>query len=299
MRILLTALAACAVVFAGGAAGATASYSDPLGDASCCNDLGAVTVTNDAAGAITFRIEMPHDPSPEAGRPVMIWLNTDLDRSTGGVPGLPNGQAFRRFGADYRIVLDTAGDPKAFLQFLSYGREVFVGTLDASYDHGWTVAVDRRLIGGGSAFEFFVLGFQIDAGASWLVTDDAPDAAQGAWGWKYDTGLPPLVTRPTLTAGQAQLGPNPPRAGRRLVARVPFELTSTESVPLSARCSASVGGRALRTSSVGDFNRNLDNGTAVCAWIVPRTARGKLVRGSVTVVAGGATVRRSFVARAR
>lgn len=297
MKVLLTTLAACAVVITGSAAGATTTYPDALGDARCCNDIAGVTVTNDAGGAITFRIDLPNDPAPGPGRPVLIWLNTDLDRST-GTWNMPQGQRLRRSGADYRIVLNTIGGPEGTrLERLSGGRPTDVGALTSAYDRGWTVTLDRRAVGGPEAFEFFVFGVRQEPGLLSEVVDDAPDAAQGIWGWRYDTGLPSL--RPSLAAGLPSLLPNPPRAGRRLIARLPFELTTILANRVAVSCSATAGGRGLAPSPVGDFGLNVNTGVAVCAWVLPKTARGKLVRGSMTITAGSAAVTRRFSSRAR
>ncbi len=299
-RIVIALVAAAALSTgalsraAGDAAVATQTYVDALGDATCCVDIGAVTVSNDPAGLLTFRIELPNQPVAEPGRLTAIWIDPDLDPLTGvGLPGAPAG---RSRGGDYSIRLDAGGDPIAALiryptTFLS---PVFVGAVDATYDRGWTVTVDRRLLGGPATFDFYVAGLRYETDRPELV-DDAPDFTSGQWGWRYDTGLPPLVAKPTVTVGRATLAPNPPRAGRPLVMRLPFT-TAPAGTRAAVRCSATAAGTPLRKAAGGN---SIANGAAVCAWAVPRSARGKLLRASVTVTAGSAAVTRRFSGRAR
>ncbi len=248
MRLLTIVLTLASIMAATTHAGRTATpaapvasqtYADALGDSPCCLDIGAVTVSNDAAGLLTLRIGLPNQSVAEPGRFVVVGINSDLDRSTGGTLGYPRAPLARPTGSDYRIRLSVGGDPVASLDRLtkSSAYPEFVAPLEATYDHGWAVTVDRRAIGGPAAFEFFVLAawYQSDT-PEWV--DDAPDAAQGSWGWRYDTGLPPLVApKPTVTAGRATLAPNPPRAGRRLVMRLPFT-TPRPGTRAAVRCSA-------------------------------------------------------------
>jgi hypothetical protein len=74
------------------------------------------------------------------------------------------------------------------------------------------------------------------------------------------------------------------RAGRafRITARVRTTVTA-----VSVSCTASAGGRAVRTT--GTYAA----GAAVCAGVVPKGTAGKLA-GTLSVAAGGATGRASF-----
>jgi hypothetical protein len=266
------------------------TYADPVGDASCCVDIAGVTVSNDAAGLLTFRVELPNQPVAEPARIVGIWIDADLDPITGA--GLP--VSGRNRGGDYSIRLDATGDPVAALTRYptTLTSPVFVGAVEASYDRGWTMRVDRRLLGAPASFDFYVVGLRYETDRPELV-DAAPDLAQGRWGWRYDTELPPLVTRPTVTAGRLTVTPSRPRAGQVVTARLPFRVAPA-GTRAGLRCGAAVAGRALRASRVAN-----GGGAATCAWIVPRSARGKLVRGSVTVTVGRASATRRFSARVR
>jgi hypothetical protein len=59
------------------------------------------------------------------------------------------------------------------------------------------------------------------------------------------------------------------------------------------RCTARAAGRNLKAS------KRVRGLTATCQWVIPRRARGRLVRGSIAVTSGGDTVRRTFSRRIR
>ena len=43
--------------------------------------------------------------------------------------------------------------------------------------------------------------------------------------------------------------------------------------------------------------KSLKNGIAVCVWHLPKTAKGKTIRGTVTLTVQGVKVTRSFTAK--
>ena len=113
--------------------------------------------------------------------------------------------------------------------------------------------------------------------------DFAPDSGS----WSY------AITPLQLTPGGLHVGPA--RAGRQLVASMEV-LSSDFDIPLNegtVTCRATVAGKQLsgRRLSTQDL--------ITCAWRVPASARGKLVRGSVAVTFQGVTARRAFSVRTR
>ncbi len=117
--------------------------------------------------------------------------------------------------------------------------------------------------------------------------DRAPDLPQS---WSYDLAIPTL----TLHAPKPVGTPARPLAGRRF--KVSVEVVSSilgPSAPfISASCSARVGGTRLKTiARFGPYPAG-GAGVAQCFMNVPRTARGKTLRGSVTARAEGASVTR-------
>ena len=59
------------------------------------------------------------------------------------------------------------------------------------------------------------------------------------------------------------------------------------------RCAATAGRRRLAAK------KTVRGLSATCRWVVPRAARGLMLRGSITVRAHGDTARRSFARRIR
>ena len=113
--------------------------------------------------------------------------------------------------------------------------------------------------------------------------DLAPD-----WGsWSY------VVTPLQLAAGKLALGRA--RAGMPLAAAMEV-VRSDFDIPLdegTIACPATVAGSRL--VGRGRFVDEL----VICSWRVPRDARGKRVRGSVSVAFQGVTAKRSFTTRVR
>ena len=57
-------------------------------------------------------------------------------------------------------------------------------------------------------------------------------------------------------------------------------------------CSATLAGKPLPVRTKG-----FKSGLAGCTWLLPANARGKVVRGTITVTYTGESVKRSFTAR--
>ena len=116
---------------------------------------------------------------------------------------------------------------------------------------------------------------------------DDLDLAPDSGSWSY------AVTPLALTAGKLTVGPA--RAGQPLAAsmevlRSDFDMALDQG---AISCKASVAGKQL--AGRGRFARELVG----CTWRLPQNARGKLVRGTVSVTFQGVTARRSFALRAR
>jgi hypothetical protein len=105
---------------------------------------------------------------------------------------------------------------------------------------------------------------------------------------------PPPAPTPRLHIRDVRLSPKPLRAGSRL--RVQALITNNDAVVDTGRvlCSATVG-RSRLSARQARFR----NDFAECTWIIPRSAAGKLLRGSVGATFRGATARKAFQARVR
>ena len=274
-RAALTCVAVAAVAAIGGdARGAAASgtYGDPAGDAGEAPDITEVAVSNDAAGLITMRISVPNRPQLAVNDVVILWINADQNAGTG------------RFGDEDR--LEKYGFGTFFERWDGAAWQPFTpGSLVIRWEAGQlVVSVGRADLGIGGAFDFDAAGAQI-AGEDPMAWpwDDAPDFGS----WTYA-----LVFSPTL--GPAKLRPSPPKAGKLVSVAVP---ATSGGKPIDAgtvKCTATVGGKSIRASGSG-----LNGGTAGCAWKLPAKAKGKTLRGSVSVTTAGGTATRAFSAKVR
>lgn len=93
-----------------------------------------------------------------------------------------------------------------------------------------------------------------------------------------------------------RMSPARPRAGRLFSVQMRLIRTDTGQLVRSGRvsCRATINRRAIRLASRG-FRR----GWARCAWRLPRSARGKTLRGSIRVRTLGVAVTRTFARRVR
>lgn len=93
-------------------------------------------------------------------------------------------------------------------------------------------------------------------------------------------------------ASTFSMSPRAPRAGKRLT--VSFAVRIGDLGRPSVACQVIVGGRRLTGTAVV-----FSTGSARCTWVLPRTARGKRLRGSITLRFPVATITRTFSARVR
>jgi hypothetical protein len=59
-------------------------------------------------------------------------------------------------------------------------------------------------------------------------------------------------------------------------------------------CKLLVGGRLLRAARAG-----FAQGLPQCRWNLPRAAKGKMLKGTISVSYGGSTAKKTFSARAK
>jgi Tol biopolymer transport system component len=108
-------------------------------------------------------------------------------------------------------------------------------------------------------------------------------------------GEPREVTLPSLEPFKFTLTPKRPLAGRRLTAAlIVFESSGADLGTPTVACSAKLGGRTLAAHRAVMLGHG-----AVCIWNLPRTAKGKLLVGSVTALSGASRARGSFSTRIR
>ncbi len=299
--VVLGVIAATVCFVAAGVGIAGTTNSDPIGDAKGGSpDIAEVVTSNDAAGIITFRITTV---APMVDTSIIgVDLDTDSNPATGGG------------GSEYTLIANTTG-----YGMLKWNGTDFAGASAPSLSmtrSGNVVVfrIDRADIGNVSRFGFDVFTVNYDASDTYLGEDDAPDG--GAY--VYSLSLPqcangkdddgdgkidgkdPGCSSPTdnlesddpvsLKAGKARSVPVKPKAGAAVVvgAAVIRIETGAGITSGAARCAVRIGTKALRASG------KVASGRAACRFTLPKSSKGKAVRGTITVTVQRRSIRVPF-----
>jgi hypothetical protein len=295
LRVIGVTIVASAVLFclAGGAWSSTATpsattansvtFQDSTGERPDSPDITTVVVSNTNTGSISFKINGPARLTDD----MLVGLDVDSDNNP--ATGDPD------TGADYAIEL-FRGTANLFrwdgTTFSRRQNDPPQATLTFS---GLTITLNASELGNTARLGFDVIvitGLIIDPSSGDLDftnarADLAPDPGHGLW--NYTVKAVPL----RLLAKSFALTPRRPQAGRTLTASMTVARNDTGAVLKggSVICSATVGGArvAVRVHKfVGSQAR--------CAWQIPSSARGKSIRGSITIVFEGKRISRSFAA---
>jgi len=259
------------------------TYPDSTGEDPAAPDITSVVVSNDNSGTITFQVNISNRPTFTPDMLLDIYLDTDRN------PGTGSSQAF---GADDVIELQpgsvglfqwngtdfvgAASQSSLVYSYSAAGATIKVSALDLKRTKGFNFAVD------------VASGITVDASGNDDFTnvhdDRAPDPGHGTFA--YDVRV--VVT---LTAGAFSISPSPARAGKPLSAGLAVTESDTNAgiTEGAISCAAKIAGKPVKVKA-----RRLVEGVAVCVWSVPKTARGKTLRGSISVSSQGAQTARSF-----
>ncbi len=134
-------------------------------------------------------------------------------------------------------------------------------------------------------FGFSLLSVDLNTAVEGVVAVDFAPSDFSYWGYA-------LANRPTLilVATEPVATPRRPRAGRSFSVSLPVTRSDTGR-PISSGnvdCSVRAAGVAVRATG------RVAGGSATCAFVVPRAAKGKVVRGTITVRSDGLVVARNF-----
>jgi hypothetical protein len=267
------------------------TFEDSTGEDAQGPDITTVVLSNDDRGTLTWVINVPNRPTLTGDMAFLIFINSDSNSATGD-PQL--------FGSDYIIELDgPIGGPAQAGLFRWDGTDFTIqgvpqSSLIFSYANGVTIRLNVSELGNARRLQFLALALTgLVLGPDGQLDDTnarfdvAPDPGHGMYAFDV------RITPPRLVVRSFGMRPTPPRAGRPFSAFVTF--ARSDGTPPSApsvTCRATVGGRALSASG-----SSVAGGRATCRWALPGTARGKTIRGTVTVRSGGLRVSRPFTAR--
>jgi len=275
------------------AAANSVTYTDSTGEDPAAPDITTIVVSNNDAGILSFRINIPNRPTLGQDMFMLIWIDSDNNVQTGSPAGGNDPP-----GADYAMELIRGEislyrwDGTGFTR--SFGDPSAV-TLSFSYTNGVTVGIAASELGNTKLLKFIVLvvsGIAFDPVTEEAYCPSSPcpsDAAPGG-----GVGLYPFEVKLAPTTLQVKkFTPTPakPVAGRTFALRLQAARSDTGALLQSGRvtCVGRIGKGALRAQSGRFVGRE-----AVCTWKIPAGARGKNFRGSITIVFEGLKAARSY-----
>jgi hypothetical protein len=262
------------------------TFTDSTGEDPAAPDITSIVVSNDDAGLITFKLNISNRPTLTPDMTMLMFLDTDQQATTGDP---------QASGAEYAIELDPGSVGLFKWNGTDYIAAPSQSSVTYSYDAtGATIRASAADLGGIKGFNFFLAAFSgitLDAAGNADFTnahvDAAPDAGHGVYTYQ-------VLTKLTLSVQAFTTSPKPAKAGKRFIAGLAATESDTNG-PVQAgtvACSATVGGKHLSATA-----HVIANGIAACAWSIPRTAKGKTLRGTVTLTVRGTTVVRTFAVK--
>ena len=283
---LLVALPAVALGGSSRAAGNSTTFPDSIGEDPAAPDITSVVVSNDDAGMITFQVNISNRPALTPDMFMLIFIDSDQNSATGDPSS---------FGADYLIELDPGAVGLLQWNGTDYANAASQASLTYAYaTTGATIHVSAADLGKTKALKFGVVafsGFALDASGKAdftnLKRDAAPDFGHGLFTYQ-------VLTKLVLNVTAFTIAPRPAKAGRQLVVSMAANENDTNGPVQTGTvgCAASIAGKRLVATT-----HALRNGIAVCAWRLPATAKGRIVRGLITLTVQGTPLTRGFSAR--
>jgi hypothetical protein len=295
---LLVAVVALPTIASGALSGPAApaansqNYEDSTGENPAAPDITTMVVSNDDAGIVSFRINVPNRPTFTRDILVEVLVDTDNNPATGDPDFL---------GADYAIEL-FQGEAALF----RWDGEGFTRTpgnppatsLLFSYQGGATIRISATELGNTKRFRFstFVIsGITFDdvtgePDFTNAVGDIAPAAGAGLYSYEVK------ITPATLVARRFTQVPAKPAAGKPFTLRLVAARSDTGAVIQNGRvtCVGRAGNARLKAQIA-----RVVAGAATCTWNIPPAAKGKTFRGSVKLGFEGLNIAQAYAGKIR
>lgn len=253
---------------------ADVSFTDSTGDSGTAPDISTVTAANDAAGNLTFTVRT-NQAALAADAVVFIVFDVDQNPQTGS-----NGvEAFFLIGADGWEFVKWNGT-----EFVPAGAP----SANGSYANGVaTFKVSKADLGGVEKFTFWSDTVQFDAAGNVVAEDTAPN---GDSAYEYALVKPLVLRASTVTAVPAR-----PLSGALFTVGTRITRADNGAALASGtvRCTARVGTAPLRATG------RLSRGVAICSMRLPKTAKGKMLRGTIKFTVQGVSITKPFSFRVR
>ncbi len=286
--LALTALVVGVPVALGGSSHAAANsqtFNDSIGEDASAPDITGIVVSNDDAGLITFQINVSNRPTFTPDMYFLVFIDADNNPSTGDTNSV---------GAEYAIDLEPGAVGLFQWNGTTYAPASSQTSLTYAYaSTGPTIHVSAAELGKTKALRFGTLaasGFAVDANGNPDTTNEhadlAPDPNHGFYSY-------PVLTKLVLTVTAFTTSPKPAKAGRTFSVSLAATENDTKGPVASGTvtCPATLAGkRAVAVRHV------VANGIATCVWQIPKTAKGRIMRGNITLTVQGVHVTRPFAA---
>lgn len=262
ISVLVGALALLAVP---SAALADRAYTDPAGDSGTAPDLTAVRAAHDAASTITFTATT-NQPVLAPDATIYVYVDSDRNPAT----GFP----VRGLGADHFFSHDAQyGAGFVFHVSGNFITIDFTSTLATNYANGvLTASINRSDLGNTEKFAFLIEAERDDENDA--TPNDSDFAPDGAPFFEYS------LIAVALTIGQPAPVSSKPVAGKVFAITAPVTRNDGQKFAVgTVTCKARAG--AVSIAATG----RIANGSARCSLRIPKSAKNKLLRGSLTVSA--------------
>lgn len=301
-RVLVAGIVATtACLVAAGAAIALSTNSDPVGDAKGgAPDITQVVTSNDASGNITFQITTAAALIDTSD--IGVALDTDSNPGTGAG------------GSEFFLIAFTDGFGVAKWTGSTFEAVSASSLTMTRSGNVVTFKINRADIGIGDRFGYAVFTENYDAAGAFLGGDDAPDGGEYTYSLaltqcangKDDDGDGKIdgndlgCSSPTdnlesddpvtLKASKAITLPAKPKAGKVVVVGAAVVRLETGKGISSgtAKCAVRVGTKAVPASG------GVGSGVAACRFTLPKTSKGKVARGTITVTVQGHSIKIPF-----
>jgi len=261
------------------------TYEDSTGEDPKSLDIGTVTVSNDDTGLLTFDVRFVNGSLNAANDEFYVVMDTDRNEATGNP---------KSGGADY--VIGWAGE-SALLKWNGTGYD-FAPSMKTlvtmPQTNGIVVKIHPSELGNVTGFDFYVKTYRPDPNDP---ENEFSDWAPSYDKWSYDIKL---YVPPVLSATAVTCTPDPPVAGKAMLAQTTVTVTrgtATERLGPKAvvKATATVG----RVKLVGRVLPSYATGKVAVRWVIPKTAKGKMIRGAISVTLEKVTVTKTFTDRVK
>ena len=253
---------------------APTALSDPAGDHDAAPDITAVRVSDAKSGWMTFAITTPNYTVLPEESAIVVSVDADTNQRTG------------ESGAELQLSL--AAGQIALERW--DGRQCVPDDLPTrarARNAGNLVAIDLHVseLGNSSRFRFSLLSADVNTAIQGVVAVDiAPDDFSY---WAYALSNRPALV---LVASSPVAQPRRPKAGKSVTVSLAVTRSDTGRPIASGTVSCRVRTSGATVPAAGRVAR----GSAHCSFVVPSTAKGKVLRGTISVRTAGKIVARDF-----